>query len=35
VLTGRVPVRVIRTDEEYMIAETAFRVLSLNEKGEN
>jgi acetate kinase len=30
--TGRVPVRVIRTDEEYMIAETVCRVLGLNEK---
>ena len=33
--TSRVPVRVIRTDEEYMIAETVCRILGLDGKKEN
>ena len=33
--TSRVPVRVIRTDEEYMIAETVRRILGLYGKKEN
>jgi acetate kinase len=32
--TSRVPVRVIRTDEEYMIAEIVCRVLGLDGKKE-
>jgi acetate kinase len=33
--SSRVPPRIIRTDQEHMIAETVCRVLSLNEKREN
>ena len=33
--TSRVPVRVIRTDEEYMIAEAVCRILGLDGKKEN
>jgi len=33
--TSRVPVRVIRTDEEYMIAETVCRILGVYGKKEN
>ena len=33
--TSRVPVRVIRTDEEYMIAETVCHILGLDGKKEN
>ena len=34
-VTSRVPVRVIRTDEEYMIAETVCHILGLDGKKEN
>jgi acetate kinase len=33
--TSRVPVRVIRTDEEYLIAKTVCRILGLDGKKED